>query len=146
MTTSPTATDAPKDNRLQTAAVLLVAGFIVHNADHARRGLDSVTESLVWAGTLLMVLATVVVTLILTRHALSAAAATVMGFTIVFGVSASHLLPNWGPISDSLPQGDVDVFTWLAVFSEILAGLWLGWVGLSILRENDFQIGPTLAT
>lgn len=146
MTAPENTSSSAKDNRLQTAALLLIGGFVIHNADHARRGLDSVTESLVWAGTLLMVLATVVVTLILTRHALAAAAAAVMGFTIAFGVSASHLLPNWGPISDSLPQGDVDAFTWIAVSSEIAAGLWLGWVGLSVLRENDFRIGPRLAT
>lgn len=128
------------NNRLQTSALLLVAAFVLHNGDHARRGISVVTESLVWAGTLTMTLAAVIVTLILTRHPVAPMVAAAGGFAIAIGVSASHLLPNWGPISDSLPQGDVDAFTWVAVLSEIAAAAWMGWVGLSILRRSRFQL------
>lgn len=134
------------DRSLRNAALLLIAGFIVHNSDHARRGLDNVRESLVWAGTLTMTLAAVIVTLILTRHHLGPAVAAAGGFAIALGVMSSHLLPDWGPISDSLPQGDVDAFTWIAVFSEILAALWMGWVGLGILRRNNFELGTASAS
>lgn len=139
-------TQTDNDNRLPTAGVLLVGSFVFHNGDHARRGVDAVTESLVWAGSLLMVFAAVIVTLIMTRHHTAPLFAAAGGFGIAIGVSASHLLPDWGPISDSLPQGDVDALTWIAVFSEIIAALWMGWVGLSILRRNNFQFGPTLAS
>lgn len=125
---------------LSKSALLLIAAFVVHNGDHARRGLSVVTEGLVWAGSLTMVLAAVIVTLVLTRHAAAPMVAAAGGFAIAIGVSASHLLPEWGPISDSLPQGNVDVFTWIAVFSEIAAAAWMGWVGLTILRQSNFQL------
>lgn len=137
---------AHRDNSLRNAALLLIAGFTIHNADHARRGLDGIRESLVWAGTLTMTLAAVIVTLILTRHHMGPAAATAGGFAIALGVMSSHLLPDWGPISESLPQSDVGAFTWIAVFSEILAALWMGWIGLGILRRNNFQLGTTGTT
>lgn len=127
---------------LRNAAYALIAGFVLHNADHARRGLDGISEGVVWAGTLLLAVASVAVTLVLTRHHLAAAAATIVGWTVVVGVSSAHLLPDWGPLSDSLPEGDVDVLTWLAVFSEIVAGAWFGWAGLQALRATNFQIIP----
>lgn len=128
------------DRSLTLAAYGLIAGFVIHNSDHARRGLDVVQEGVIWAGTLVMAMAAVVVTLILTRHRLAAAAAMVGGWSIAIGVSAAHLVPDWGPLSDALPGGDVHAITWIAVLAEIVAAAWLGWVGFQALRDNRFQI------
>jgi len=133
-----------QDRTLRRAAYGLIAGFVLHNSDHARRGLDDISEAVVWAGTLLLVIASVAVTLILTRHWLSAAVAAVVGWTVVVGVSSAHLLPDWGPLSDALPGSGLGLITWLAVFSEIVAGAWLGWVGLQVLRSRDFLIRPAV--
>ena len=56
------------------------------------------------------------------------------GLYIAVGVSATHLLPTWGPMSDSLPNGDVDPFTWIAVLFEIVGAIVLGIVGWSTYR------------
>lgn len=129
-------------SQLRLAALGLIAGFVIHNGDHARRGLDAVRESVVWGGTFAIIVATVVVTLVLTNHRLAPAAAAAGGFAIALGVSASHLLPDWGPLSDALPGGDVDALTWVAVLSEIVAAAWLGWVGVQLLRTNDYALQP----
>ena len=57
-------------------------------------------------------------------------------------MSAVHLLPDLGPLSDSLPSGDVDALTWIAVFAEIVGAAVLGAVGLVQLRANDYQLRP----
>ncbi len=132
------------ERTLRTSALLLIAGFVVHNGDHARRGIDATGEAVVWAGTLTMVLATVIVTLIMTRHSLAPAAATAGGAAIAIGVTAAHLVPDWGPLSDSLIGGEVDSFTWVAVLLEIVAAAWMAWVGLTLLKRNNFQFGDGL--
>jgi hypothetical protein len=50
------------------------------------------------------------------------------GAAIAVGVSFSHLLPKWGVLSDPLPGGDVDAFTWIAVLGEILGAVYLAYV------------------
>ena len=125
---------------LKNAGLLLIAGFVVHNGDHARRGLDATSEPVVWGGLFALVVASVMLTLVFTKHPLAPAAAAAGGFAIAVGVSAVHLLPDWGPMSDSLPSGDVDAFTWIAVLAEVLTAAMLGHVGLRIFRANGFQV------
>ena len=122
--------------RLRTAAGVFLAGFVVHNADHARRGLDAITDHVVWGGTAVAIVGAVALTLVFTRHPAAAAAAMVAGFSIAFGVSASHLAPEWSAFSDSLPQGDVDALTWVAVLSEVGGAVILGLAGLAAVRRD----------
>lgn len=129
-----------KNITLRTAGLVFIAGFVVHNGDHARRGLDAIREGVVWAGTLVGLLAAVVLTLVFTGHRRAPAAAAAVGPAIALGVSASHLLPDWGALSDPLAEGDVDWFTWVAVASEIGAAALLGWVGFTIVRRHRFAL------
>jgi hypothetical protein len=124
--------------RLTTASWLLVGGFVIHNADHARRGLEVVDEGVVWAGTIVAMLLAVMMTLVVVRHDTAPAVAAVGAGTIAVGVAAAHLLPEWGPLSDPLPGGDVDVLTWIAVWAEIAGAVTVGVVALRILRRNDW--------
>ena len=124
------------DRRLRTAGLLFIAGFLAHNADHARRGIDAVTDHVVWAGTTVAVVAAVTLTLVFTRHPWAPAVAMAAGFSIALGVSASHLAPEWSAFSDSLPQGDVDALTWIAVMSEVLGAVLMGVVGLGVVRRQ----------
>ncbi len=121
--------------KLRTAAGVFLAGFLVHNADHARRGLDAITDHVVWGGTAVAVVAAVVLTLVFTDHPLAPAASFAAGFGIAGGVSATHLLPDWGVLSDSLPDGDVDPLTWVAVLAEVGGAALLGAVGLAVSKD-----------
>jgi hypothetical protein len=130
------------DRWLRWAAYVFMAGFVAHNVDHARRGLDVITEHVVWAGTLVAIIAAVMLTLVVTRHAVAPLAAVVAGSWIVLGVSASHLLPEWSALSDSLSEGSVDAWTWIAVFSEIAGAVALVAAGLYGLRERRLASVP----
>lgn len=138
--------DAAQHRRLHRAGWVFVAAFVLHNADHARRGVDAVTDEVLWGGTLVGLVAAVTLTLVFTNHRAAAFAATVAGLSIGIGVSATHLLPSWGALSDSLPSGRVDAFTWVAVLAEVLAAFGLGLAGLSVLRRLGFRVPPLAPT
>ncbi len=124
---------------LATAAWVYIAGLVLHTGDHMRRGLGDTDEGVIWGGTLLLVLAAVALTLVFTRHALAPAAAVVVGGATAIGVSAAHLLPDWGPLSEELAAADVDALTWLAVGSEIVGGAVLALAGLAIVRRSGYR-------
>jgi hypothetical protein len=136
----------PTDHRgLRAAGLLFAAGFAVHNADHARRGLDVITDHVVWGGTVVAMVAAAVLTLVATRHPLAPFAAAAGGLAVAVGVSATHLLPDWGPLSDSLPSGTVDGFTWVAVLAEVVGAAALGVTGLRIVRRQGYLVEPAPA-
>jgi len=65
-----------------------------------------------------------------------------VGFTAAIGVSASHLLPHWSALSDSLAEGNVDAWTWVAVLIEIVGALAFGAAGAYALRrQRDAALG-----
>src|SRR5215207_5920161 len=109
---------------LKNAATLFVAGFFLHNADHARRGIDAITDHIVWAGTAVAMVAAVILTLVFTDHRQAPLAAAAGGLGIAVGVSATHLLPEWGVLSD--PLLDLSATSWVAVLAEIAGALALG--------------------
>ena len=113
---------------MKAAGSLFVAGFVVHNADHARRGVDAVTDHVVWAGTFVAIAAAVILTLVFTDHPEAPLAAAAGGFGIAVGVSATHLLPDWGVLSD--PLLDLSATSWVAVLAEIVGAIALGFSGL----------------
>ena len=123
---------------LTGASVALAIGFVIHNGDHVRRGLDVVDDGVIWGGTAVAMLLAVMLTLVAVRHPSAPFLAAVGGLTIVFGVSAAHLLPEWGPLSDPLPGGDVDAVTWVAVLAEVAGAVLVAAVGLRILRDGDY--------
>jgi hypothetical protein len=130
---------------LRGAALLFAAGFVGHNADHLRRGLDVITDAVNTGGVVVAMTGAVILTLVATRHPLAPFAAAVGGLAIALGVSATHLLPDWGVLSDSLPSGDVDGLTWVAVLAEVTGSTVLGLTGLRIVRRQGYLVEPTLA-
>jgi hypothetical protein len=126
----------PVDAPLRAAAVVFAAGLAVHTADHVRRGLDVITAEVLWGGNVLTVLAVIAIAMVFLRHRSAALVCAVVGFTAAVGVSASHLLPHWSALSDSLPDGNVDAFTWFAVLLEIVGALALGAAGLHALQHD----------
>lgn len=123
------------ERALRYGALLYAVGFVVHNADHWRRGFDVLTRHVLWAGTFSTVLAVVTLTLVATRHRLAPLAAAAVGIPTALGIAAVHLLPEWSAFSDSLPDGGVDALSWTAVLVEIAGAAALGVAGLHALRS-----------
>jgi len=130
---------ASGERALRYAALVFLAGFVLHNADHFRRGLEVLTPAVFWAGTLSGIISLAAIALTLRGHRLAPWIAVAIGFGMAFGVSMVHLLPRWSALSDSLPDGHVDPVTWVAVLCEIAGALIFGWVGLRHLPRAERQ-------
>ena len=122
---------------LRSAALVFAAGLLLHTADHLRRGTDVVTRHVLWAGTVGIAASLVVLVLVFTRHRQAPLAAALLGLGMAVGVTAAHLLPRWSAFSDSLPDGDVHLVTWIAVVVEIAGAALLGAAGLAALRRRE---------
>lgn len=121
-----------------TGAIYLV-GWSLHTGDHLRRGLDAVTSQVLWAGNLSGLIALAAIGMAFAGHRLAPIAAIAAGLPAAVGVAAVHLLPSWGPFSDSLPDGHVDGFTWAAVLVEIGGALVFGVAGLVVARRAGWH-------
>jgi hypothetical protein len=121
---------------LRTASALYAVGFLIHNADHARRTVAASPDPVVWAGTVVAMLTSVLLTLVVIRHRQAALFAFAGGAAITIGVSLSHLLPKWGVLSDPLPGGQVDMYTWFAVLAEIVTAAVLAVSGSRSLQSS----------
>jgi hypothetical protein len=124
---------------LRYAALAFLAGFLAHNADHFRRGLSVLTPEVLWAGSVSGILTLAAIALTLRGHRHAPLVAVTVGFGMAIGVSIVHLLPRWSVLSDSLPDGNVDPVTWLAVACEIAGALAFGWAGARNLRSPSDQ-------
>lgn len=123
-----------KKKLLRYAAALYGLGFVLHTADHLRRGVGAVTLQVFWLGMLSSVLAVAGIVLVVRDHRLAAEAAVAIGLPIAIGVSAVHLLPDWGVLSDPLLTGGMAPLTWVAVLLEIGGAAAFGIAGLLVLR------------
>jgi hypothetical protein len=85
--------------KIATVAFAIAVG--VHGLDHLRRGLDVVPMPAAVDGTFQMILRVIVAALVLREHRWSLTAATLLGFGGVILFGQAHLLPHWGPFSDS---------------------------------------------
>ncbi len=128
--------DRRDDRILRYAAVFFLIGFAVHNADHIRRGVNSVTPELFVAGNLAAVVSIVAIVLVLRRHRLAAEVAVLAGFPLAIGFIAAHMLPTWSALSDSFVDQHVSVFSWVASLMEIVGALVLAFAGLAVLRRR----------
>ena len=124
------------DRILRYAALFYAVGFVVHTADHFRRGLDVLTPEVLWAGNVAGVVAVAAIVLALVGYRLAPLVAVATGFFLALGVAAVHLLPPWSAFSDSLPNGDVDALSWAAVLIEIAGALAFGAAGAYVLRRG----------
>jgi hypothetical protein len=118
---------------LRYAALFFVVGSVVHNADHFRRGTDSVTTWLLGAGYLGMGVSAVAVAAVLFGHRLAPIVATGAGFALATGFTAAHWLPTWSVFSDSFVEGGASPFSQAASLLEIAGALTIGLAGMRIL-------------
>ena len=133
----------PADRRLVLAGYLFMVGSGIHLIDHLRRGQDSVTEQLYWAGNLGLVVQVAVITLVLTRHRVAPLAAAAAGFPLAVAFTAAHWLPHWSSLSDSFVDNGASAFSYVASLAEIAGALAVGLAGLSIIRNRGLASAAT---
>lgn len=124
---------------LRGASWLFGATWLVHTVDHIRRGVGATSDAVVWAGSTVAMLAAIAITLVAVGHDIAPAAATVVFLSIAVGVSATHLLPQWGALSDPiLVESTTDAWSIVAVCGEIAGAVVLGVAGLRVMAGNGY--------
>jgi hypothetical protein len=136
---TPGATDTWRrgDTWLLRAVGFFAIAVLIHGADHARRGLDSVGKDVLWAGIAAAALEVIVVVLGCQRHRLAPLAAATAGFSLAAGYLLVHFLPSRPWLSDSFTSAtNASALSWFAASLEVVAALTLGIVGVIVLRER----------
>jgi hypothetical protein len=126
------------DRFLRATAVTYGVTFVVHTADHLRRGVDASPRSVLVLGALAAVLQVVAITAALTRHRKAALLAVAVGLPDAIGIFTAHLLPRWSGPSDSFPSHapGVTAFSWITAVAELLAALAFAYAGWLLLRRD----------
>lgn len=133
-------------SRLKLAGIVFIATWLVHSADHLRRGVELTPEGVIWGGTFVGIFAAVALTLVFTEHPAAALTSAVVFPAIALGVTASHLAPDWGYFSEPLIfDSATDMWAPIAATPEIIAAAWLGWVAWGMAKANNFQIAKPAA-
>ena len=115
------------------AATFYLVAWLIHSADHVRRGLFDVSIGVQVLGNTQVLLTLGFAWLLWKRHPLAPVAAIGLGVPVTIGIAFAHLGPDLGTFSDSLWADGIDAFTWLAVILELLGstvlavGGWLAW-------------------
>jgi len=126
--------------RLPLAATTFLVGNLLHGADHLRRGwglpLFGLTPEVMIGGALITAGAAVTLVLALTNHRLGPRVAVAVGFIAAIFVSAAHLAPPWGVLSNSYLALRPDVFAWAVVLIEIGGAIFTGVAGLLAMRQE----------
>lgn len=138
-TARPDLDAGPVFSQLRWVTALFAVALLVHGADHLRRGMDTLSSTVMALGTMQFVLAVATVVLVFTGHRWAAGAAVAIGFASAAGFILVHLFPDWfGPLSDSFinppASAKVNGFSWFAAIFEIIADLLIGSTGLRVRR------------
>jgi len=126
-----------RDAGLWWAAIFFAVAAVLHNGDHFRRGLDTVTAELQvvgWAG---MAISALAIVLVLRGHRTAPLIAISAGFPLAIGFAAAHWLPEWSALSDPFVDGGASWFSIVASILEIIGAAWLGVAGWVALRRHD---------
>ena len=129
---------------LRWGTAMYLVGWLLHSADHLRRGTDVVTRHVQGLGVFGTIVAFVIAALVFTRHRWAPIFATYVVLPTGVLLIAVHVLPSWGVWSDAFPGGatrGVTAMSWVAVLLEVSGKLAVGLIGVSmLLREKRPQI------
>jgi hypothetical protein len=134
--TRPHTTIPSARRHFRYAALAYALGFLLHNLDHFRRGIDVLTSEVLWLGSISGAVAIAAIALALVGHRLAPAIAVAHGFTQAVGVAAVHLLLAGGVYTDSLSAAGADIWSWGAVLVEIGTAFLFGAAGTMLLRRD----------
>jgi hypothetical protein len=127
----------PNTDWLAVAAIVFLSANLFHGLDHLRTGIDRLTVPVLLGGGEITIAAVVTLALVLRGHPRAALVATAVGLSSALQIASAHLVPNWGPLSDSYVGGSFDVFSWTVAIAEVVAALTLGLVGARRLRRQS---------
>ncbi|HEU0130221.1 MAG TPA: hypothetical protein VFQ85_04425 [Mycobacteriales bacterium] len=128
---------------LRVAGAVYLATFLLHTADHLRRGPSASPRSVLALGTLAAVFQVVAIVAVLRGSERGPLLAVAVGLPDAVGIVAAHLLPRWGAISDAYPgapaAAGVTALSWVTAVAEAAAALafaWYGWQALRAVRAG----------
>jgi hypothetical protein len=126
-----------RDRVLLYVSLAFVLSVLLHGTDHLMqdRGVGALDTGVIIGGSLNYLLAVAALGLVLVRHERAPLVATFVGFYIAVGVSAAHLLPEWGQLSDPYSELSLGAYSWIVVLLEIGTGFLLGLAGLRAMRQ-----------
>lgn len=124
------------DRVLRLAAGAFALAVLVHNADHLRRGADSVSAQVFWLGSAAIVLEVGIVALVAARDRSAPLGAIAVGFSLAAGYLVVHFTPGRSFASDSLVDGGAQAASLVAASLETLTALALGLAGVHAVRER----------
>lgn len=143
----PDDTHPVRTQPLTAAMIAFAAAFLVHGADHVRRGMAASPPAVMVGGMVQGLVVVVAVVLVSRRHRWAPAAAIAVGFGSAAVFVYAHLLPTFLPsFQDSFTTGpriNVTWFSWLTAVAEIGTGLILGYVGVRARRRGATAGMPT---
>jgi hypothetical protein len=125
------------DRLLVAAATFFAVAVLVHNSDHVRRGLDSVSRQVFWVGSAGILVEVGVVVLAAQRHRAAPLAAVAAGWSLAPAYLLVHFLPVRWWLGDSFTVGDhVAALSWFAASFEVVAAALLGLAGWVVLQQR----------
>lgn len=133
---TPAAERRRQDRYLEWAAGAFAAVVLFHNADHLRRGGDSLDADVFAIGTLAIAVEVALVVLVFARHRLAPLASASLAFSLALGYVFVHFTPQRSWLSDSFVEGDASAVSIVAASLESLAAAALAGTGLWVLRRR----------
>lgn len=134
------------DRRFNWATAFFAVALALHTADHLRRGMNVVPPAVMAAGSVQIVAAVVTVGLVVLKNRWAPHAAIALGLASAVGFSAAHLLPTWGPFSDTFinpaPGAGVTWFSWVTAAAEIGTALVFAAMGAAVLLARRAAVAP----
>lgn len=130
-----------RDRTLLWYSAAFMLAVVLHGIDHVmqERGWRALDTGVLIGGTVNYLMATAVLAAVLLRHERASLIATFVGFYTAVMVSASHLLPEWGQLSDPYSALSLGGWSWAVVLLEIGTGFLLGLAGLHAMRQTGSQ-------
>lgn len=136
MTEQRSALRSGSEVRFFWAAAFFAVALGLHAADHVRRGMHVVPPAVMVAGNIQIVAAVLTLILVVLRNRWAPDAAIALGLASAVGFGTAHLLPTWGPFSDTFinpaPRANVTWFSWVTAVLEIGAALVFAGIGAAV--------------
>jgi hypothetical protein len=129
-------TGRPRIDALTAASIAFALSILAHGADHIRQGTGSLTREVFWGGAALALVNFTTVGLTLRRHPRAPVYCAAVGLWTALAVSASHLAPHWSALSNPYRDLSLDALSWVAMLSEVVAGLVLAGVAVAAVRRG----------